>query len=450
MKHLDYNTKEHKEAVNLQRAVIRLFEKIVPYFIGEELKDMDRSLMGQLRKTVTLDSLNAFICSHTKEWEEIAGAIQEEATSEGLLRLIEKMNLHVYQLHNETFIQLDYSKLVGRWWNLLTRNSRGHLYRYPELELISLPFQKFYNINEREETQLHALDMKQSLTIMEKLDGTMIHLFEVGGTIVSATRGSVGEYYYNDKAIAFVEKAHYQTILELIQMGYTPMFELLLREEDEYGQTVRYQEEDLRLIAIRHRETGAYVHPTELQRVAKELDVQSATDYREKNMYDILEEQKEVKNFEGWVVYFEDGTMVKLKAEDYLKLNYTYGLETRMMSNRHMIEKTLYTWLQENIYDDQLSSIKSDEFRMELEETLQKIEKASESYLRMIRVKLNEHYSDNRKNFAKALSKDDTISKSDFSLIFELYKGKEVGLKEVQWGVIEAFKKRADFQTNEY
>lgn len=450
MKHLDYNTSEHLEAVRLQRSVIHLFEKIVPYMIGKELIDMDRKLMGHLRKTVTEDSLNSFIHSHTKEWEEIAGALQEEPTGEILLRLIEKMNIHVYQLHSETLIQLDYSKLVGRWWNLLTKNSRGHLYQYPELELVSLPFQKFYNVNEREETQLHALDMKQPLTIMEKLDGTMIHLFEVGGNIISGTRGSVGEYYYNDKAMMFVQKAHHHKILQLIKMGYTPMFELLLQEEDEYGQTVRYQEEDLRLIAIRHRETGAYVHPTELQRVATDLGVQSATYYREKNMYDILEEQKNVKNFEGWVVYFEDGTMVKLKAEDYLKLNYTHGLETRLLSNRHMIKKTLYTWLQENIYDDQLSFIKSNEFRMELEMEFLEIEKTSESYLRMIREKLNEHYTDNRKVFAKALSKDDTISKSDFSLIFELYKGKEVGLKDIQWGVMEAFQKRTVLQTNKY
>ena len=40
--------------------------------------------------------------------------------------------------------------------------------------LISRPFHKFFNVNEREETQMNVIDLGQPHVIMEKMDGSMI------------------------------------------------------------------------------------------------------------------------------------------------------------------------------------------------------------------------------------------------------------------------------------
>ncbi|WP_442638042.1 RNA ligase [Rossellomorea marisflavi] len=444
MKLLSHDTQKHQHALSLQHKVIRLFEKLVPALTGVELKDATDTLMRDLRMKGSVEQLESFLMTHQQEWDEITLILDEEATATTLGMLLDKLNIYMWTINGERLVQLNYSKGIGRWWNLLTENSRGHLFTYPELKLVSLPFHKFYNMNEREETKLEKLDDTHPITIMEKLDGSMIHLFEVGGELVSGTRGSVGEYYYNDKAISLLTEKNKKAILALIRDGYTPMFEILLKEGDQYGQTVRYQEDGLKLIAIRHRESGAYVHPATLCDIAEGLGMKSTTHYADKALADIFEEQKTVKNLEGWVLYFENGMMVKLKAEDYLEMNYSFNIESRMKAYPHIIERTLYEWVVENVYDDYLSSIKDEDFRTELETTLERIQTHAQGYFKKLHVKFNEHFTLDRKAFSLALVKDEEVNEMDFHLIFKLYKGETLSLKEIPWEAVKKYEETID------
>lgn len=440
MKRLNYDTQRHQKGLALQRQVISIFEKLVDEFLDIPLAKLPRHGIFHLRSAVTLEGLQGFVQAHQEEWGSIVEQINkhEGANREEVLqRMIEKLNVHAYQFDGQTLIQLDYSKVIGRWWNLLTENSRGILFSYPNLEVVSLPFQKFYNANERADTQIHALNHQQDSYVMEKLDGTMIHLFEVNGKLYSSTRGSAGEYYFNDKAMTFVNQAKYSEILHCVQSGYTPIFEILLKEGDEYGQTVSYPDDDLRLIAIRHRETGAYVHPKELASIAKSFGLTSAKFYNGKVLFHILAEQETIQNQEGWVVYYKNGMMVKVKGEEYLKLNRNENAEVRLTAHGYLIEQTIYQWMLEDVADDQLSAIKSDELRKELDMKHERIVQSLEAYITELHSLFKHFYSEDRKTFALALKGDKSIDKTTFGLLFEIYKGNTIGIQNITWDVIE-------------
>ena len=56
---------------------------------------------------------------------------------------------------------------------LIRRECRGLIFDKSGY-LISRPYHKFFNIGEREETQVNKIDFTVSHTIMEKLDGSMV------------------------------------------------------------------------------------------------------------------------------------------------------------------------------------------------------------------------------------------------------------------------------------
>ena len=55
----------------------------------------------------------------------------------------------------------------------IRRECRGLLF-YPDGRIMSRRLHKFFNVNERDETQMHRIDLGQPHVILEKLDGSMI------------------------------------------------------------------------------------------------------------------------------------------------------------------------------------------------------------------------------------------------------------------------------------
>lgn len=54
----------------------------------------------------------------------------------------------------------------------IRRECRGLIFA-PDGTLMSRPFHKFFNVNEKDETQINALDMSQPHVVMEKMDGCL-------------------------------------------------------------------------------------------------------------------------------------------------------------------------------------------------------------------------------------------------------------------------------------
>jgi hypothetical protein len=60
---------------------------------------------------------------------------------------------------------------TARKW-LLRRQCRGLIFSYAG-DVISLPIHKFFNVSERDETQLHKIDLDRQHVILSKLDGCL-------------------------------------------------------------------------------------------------------------------------------------------------------------------------------------------------------------------------------------------------------------------------------------
>jgi len=75
-------------------------------------------------------------------------------------------------------------------WNNLLRVCRG-IVLDKQLNLVSMPFHKFFNIDEHDETHLQLVAAWRYRSITEKLDGVMIQVFRYEGELVFASRHGI-------------------------------------------------------------------------------------------------------------------------------------------------------------------------------------------------------------------------------------------------------------------
>jgi len=75
-------------------------------------------------------------------------------------------------------------------WNNLLRVCRG-IVLDKQLNLVSMPFHKFFNIDEHHETHLQLVAAWRYRSITEKLDGVMIQVFRHEGELVFASRHGI-------------------------------------------------------------------------------------------------------------------------------------------------------------------------------------------------------------------------------------------------------------------
>lgn len=187
-------------------------------------------------------------------------------------------------------------------------------------KIMSRRLHKFFNVNERDETLAPKIDLSQPHVILEKLDGSMITPIFVGDEVLWGTKMGVTEV--SAQAAAFVEKnPHYLHIVDVCrQTGHTPIFEWCSRQQ---RIVVEYAEDRLVLIAIRHIKTGDYIsHPTMVD-VARiyGVDCVKAFPGTAESMENLIDHTRSLEGVEGWVVRFDDGHMVKIKADWYVRIH---------------------------------------------------------------------------------------------------------------------------------
>ena len=144
---------------------------------------------------------------------------------------------------------------------LMRRECRGLIFRWKGV-LLSRPFHKFFNLDEREETQLRNVNMGEDHVIFEKMDGSMIRPVEIASEkFALATKMGVTDIA--KQAEAFVDswdplkKANFWHQMTMACMkGITPIFEFVSPNN---RIVVNYDSPDLVLLAVRNNETGMYV-----------------------------------------------------------------------------------------------------------------------------------------------------------------------------------------------
>ena len=162
---------------------------------------------------------------------------------------------------------------------------------------------KFFNINERKETQFHEIDFNQPHGILEKLDGSMITPVRMpDGTIRWGTKMGVTDVAMG--AEEFVAKhTQYDQFARVLldNMGITPIFEWCSRKQ---RIVVDYPVDRLVLIAARETVTGKYYSLRWLQQFGEMFDIEVVNTYTgtAASMAHLMEETKDAEGIEGHVI----------------------------------------------------------------------------------------------------------------------------------------------------
>lgn len=223
----------------------------------------------------------------------------------------------------------------------IRRECRGIIFDSKTGEILRRPFHKFFNVNEREETQDHVVDLSRPHAILEKLDGSMIAPFIVDGKMIWGTK--MGATDVAKPVEAFVEEhPNYRQFAKfVISRGYTPIFEWCSRKQ---RIVLDYAEDQLILTAMRDMTTGRYVsrdimiNSADLHfiPVVRQWDIGIHMD--DHTMRSFVSYVSGLEDMEGFVVRFDDGHMLKLKCHWYLQI---HKAKEAILQDRNIIELIL-------------------------------------------------------------------------------------------------------------
>lgn len=303
--------------------------------------------------------------------------------------------------------------------NDFARECRGIVFNGDRV--VGRPLHKFFNVNEREETQVHNLDWSKVVRVMDKRDGSMIHTVIVGNQVLLKSKKS----FDSDVAVMATkwaaERPNFQEFFQKVAMwNCTAIFEWTAPDA---RIVLHYPEAELRLLHVRENESGAYWKFDALVLAADRYDIGmvdepgvSGTNFNMREMDHMLELAKTIEGVEGWVLQFENGDMVKLKTQWYLERHRAMTF----LRERDIAEAVLNESL------DDLKALLVGE-GVDISEIL-KIEAAVINEIRWIEAEIDAIYTPN-----KDLSRKDFAIKFTghriFGLLMSKYVGKEPDVK---------------------
>ena len=205
----------------------------------------------------------------------------------------------------------------------IRRECRGMLF-YKDGKIMSRRLHKFFNINERDETQFHAVKWSQPQVILEKLDGSMITpvIMPDGGIRWGTKMGITEVSMQAEKFVACHPQYEQFARMVMVNLGFTPIFEWCSRKQ---RIVVDYPEDRLVLIAARNTISGKYFSLRWLQEYGEMYDIEVVKTYEgsAQSMAHLMDETRDAEGIEGYIIRFDDGHMLKIKAADYLRKHKT-------------------------------------------------------------------------------------------------------------------------------
>jgi len=183
-------------------------------------------------------------------------------------------------------------------------------------KIISRPLHKFFNVNEREETQIDKIDWSKVTRVMDKRDGSMINTALVNGRLSVKTKRSFKSDVAVKAQMWFDLHSNYIDFArELSAHAMTPTFEYTSPSN---RIVLPYESDEMTLLHVRYNVSGEYISQVSLEMMSEDFDIKLVDTVSVSDMLSFVRDSKEVKGVEGWVIQFEDGNMVKLKTEEYL------------------------------------------------------------------------------------------------------------------------------------
>jgi len=198
--------------------------------------------------------------------------------------------------------------VFSRHWNDITLLCRGIVLDEVGNVVVN-SFSKFFNHSEQDGQSIYESGKSQNYVVTEKLDGSLIQVAKYNGQLVVTSSGS----FTSPQAMKATELINAsEDYINLFEDNKTYLFELIYPENRiviNYGDKV-----SLTLLAIRNTETGDEF-PLDVN-VNSVKTVNMTLDEIESDL-----NKSEFINKEGYIVRFSDGSRVKMKYDEYMRLH---------------------------------------------------------------------------------------------------------------------------------
>lgn len=279
--------------------------------------------------------------------------------------------------------------------------------------LLSRPFHKFFNYNEREETQAANLPLKYGYSIYTKEDGSMIRpvWIETLKEFWWCTKMGMSDTAVNANAFAN-SKPNYIRFAEFCNnVGITPIFEWCSNKN---RIVISHPEDKLVLLAARYNQSGKYMPRDILSGFAIWCKIPMVEHHTNLEFDSLVGNVKDIRDIEGFIVQFKNGDMIKLKTDEYLRIHKARETVTN--------ERALAELFIENKLDDIKPSLTEDDLKVvtDFESLISEKINAKINWLDKEFIEVSNKYPD-KKSFALG-STLDSIHKS---MIFSKIDGKE-------------------------
>ena len=201
----------------------------------------------------------------------------------------------------------------------IRRECRGMLF-HKDGKIMARRLHKFFNVNERDETQMHTIDLNRPHVILEKLDGSMITPVVTDAGIRWGTKMGITDVGMGAELFVAQHNNYDQLARECITRGMTPILEWCSRKQ---RIVIDYPEDRLVLLAIRHNVSGEYVGYADLLEWGQVhgIDVVRAYAGTAANMENLIAETRASEGMVGWIIRFDDGHMLKIKGDWYVRIH---------------------------------------------------------------------------------------------------------------------------------
>lgn len=299
---------------------------------------------------------------------------------------------------------------------------RGHTFRIDTATpvLVSLPMEKFFNLNENPFTM--NLDLSTVIRVEDKRDGSLIstvNLHDNSEVIHVKSKGS----FTSDQAKAAYNMLNYgdaywefaKTLRAAVGKNYTVNMEYTAPDNQI---VVGYTKARLVVLNIRDNETGEYVDPINFGFRSYEVAEYQEVPVDQK----WLEIAKDEIGVEGYVFYFENGLKAKFKNDWYCNLH----LQKEQVNHpRRLFEAVLH-----ETSDDLRGLFANDALTIQRIEAMEVLVKREYNRLATL---IDSFYTENhelsRKDYA-ILGQQVLAPHGVFSQAMNLYLGNPHGLKD--------------------
>jgi RNA ligase len=199
----------------------------------------------------------------------------------------------------------------------IRRECRGLIFDTATGNLISRPYHKFFNVGEREETNLDKIDLTQPHVVLEKLDGSMIRPIPTPEGFRLGTKAGITDVAMNAEYFVADKPEYAKFIKSSFACGLTPIFEWCSRKN---RIVVDYPEDNLILTAVRDMRSGNYIPYSQMVETGKNYDIPvvKAIAGDETDIEKVVDHIRKWDDGEGVVIRFDNGHMVKIKADEYI------------------------------------------------------------------------------------------------------------------------------------